>query len=1142
MSSVVSDAGRQQRLAYDRDCSVWVAASAGTGKTKVLTDRVLALLLHGSAPSRILCLTFTKAAAAEMANRINQRLGQWTIRDDGALAEEIQLLTGRVPNRDQLDQARCLFARVLDTPGGMTIATIHAFCQSLLRRFPLEAGVPPHFELMDERSSGEALETARAAVLERARSGATPELAAALDEIVRHVQESSFNALLTELAVERARIASLLTRGFEPFAAALRQLLNLADDETVERLIAAACRDPACNLMALREAASAMQASESPRDRARGEIIASWLYNEEGRAAGFDIYLRAFFTAEGPRFKDIVTVTLARKSPRVADAIAAEAERLQRVRERCCAAEIYAATTALVRLAAAMLDEYDRHKAERALLDYDDLVLKTRDLLGRPGVAPWVLFKLDGGLDHILIDEAQDTNPEQWEIVRLIAEEFFAGTGAREVERTIFAVGDAKQSIYSFQRADPAKFMEMRAHFEATITAASARWRIVPLETSFRSVAAVLRAVDAVFAQPRASDGVALDGLAIRHEAHRRGMAGLVELWPPVEPEALPLPEPWALPLEQRQTREPRTRLALAIAATIKSWLTRGERLEARDRPIRAADIMVLVRRRSPFVNELIRALKAAEIGVAGIDRMLLTEQLAVEDMMALGQFLLLPEDDLTLAAVLKGPLFGFSEAALFDLAWQRRGTLWAELQRRRNDAPVLARAATELSELLAHADFVPPYELFAEVLGARQGRKAVLARLGRDAGDPLDEFLAAALAYERDHGVSLQGFLHWLQAGAAEIKRDLDQGVRDEVRVLTVHGAKGLEAPIVFLPDTLDTPQQFPGVLWGERDLPLWLVAREAMPMAAATARQKASLRRDQEYRRLLYVAMTRASDRLYVCGWRTRRAGSAENWHAAIATGLAAGGAERFAFDAQPLLGEEGWSGEGLRLLTPQEARPVPDRRLWQRPAGATLLPEWSWRARPPEPAPPKPLAPSRPGEDEPAARSPLGEDHGLGFLRGRLIHRLLQSLPGLVPEEREAAARRFLARPVHGLAPELQESICREIMAVLEHQDFAPLFAPGSESEVPVVGLFQGRALSGQIDRLVVTAAEVLILDYKTMRPVPPDPRAVPEAYLRQLAAYYAAVAAVYPGKTVRCALLWTDGPSFMPIEMSLLNPYL
>ena len=1144
--ALLADPGLAQREAYEREASVWVEASAGTGKTTVLTRRVLSLLLAKTAPSRILCLTFTKAAAAEMANRINKTLSEWATSDDGALAQELLPLVSGMPDADQLDYARQLFARVLDAPGGITIATIHAFCQSLLRRFPLEAGVAPHFEVMDERSSAEALTAAREAVLSRARADHTSPLAEALAEAVQRTHEERFTELLGALAQERARLFEALAGGFDEFAHTLRQMLDLRDGEKLAGILADACAENACNEEDLRAACTAMLASKAKTDQERGAIIAAWLAAPEMRHNGFDDYLCAFFTEAGggPRYARPITVSLAREQPGVQATLEAEAERLQAIRQRRCAAEIYAATAAIARLGAAMLEEYERYKASRALLDYDDLILKTRDLLRQPGIAPWVLFKLDGGLDHILVDEAQDTNPEQWEIVQLIAAEFFAGEGTRDGARTVFAVGDAKQSIYSFQRADPAKFIAMRAHFER---AAGEWWRRVPLHVSFRSVAAVLAAVDSVFAGDPANDGVALDGQVIRHIAKRQGDAGLVELWPPIEPEKPAMPAPWEPPLKQRGASEPRVRLAQAIAARIKDWLDRGERLEAHDRPIRPSDVMVLVRRRGPFVGELVRHLKKLAVPVAGVDRMILTEQLAVEDMMALAQFLLLPEDDLTLASVLKGPLFGLSEEELFVLAWNRApASLWARLREKHEEVPKFAQAFDELSALLARVDFVPPYELFAEVLSARGGRKAILGRLGPEASDPLDELLAAALAYERSHGVSLQGFLHWLAEGAAEIKRDLDQGARDEVRILTVHGAKGLEAPIIFLPDTLQMPTKTALVLWhGEtRDadaLPLWMVARDAPPRAAQAALDAAKRKRDQEYRRLLYVAMTRAADRLYICGWQTKRSPPNGNWHALVAAGLRAAGAVPFDFAAEKFSGIAAWSGEGLRLQQAQSGKPQRAKRAPHKPAAATLLPDWCSLPPAPaaEPTPPRPLAPSRPQGQEPPARSPLGDDRGAAFLRGRLVHRLLQSLPAVEPLWRAAAAQRFLALPVHGLAAADQQAILDETMAVLNHPEFAALFGPGSVAEVPVVGLIGGRALSGQIDRLVVDGASVLIVDYKTIRPVPVDLDAVPPLYLEQLAAYRAAIAAVFPDKEVRCALLWTDGPMLMPVPPEKLT---
>ncbi len=1132
----------QRQRAFDARASVWVAASAGTGKTKVLTDRVLALMLSGSAPHRILCLAFTKAAAAEMANRVHDRLGRWTTEAEGALAGELQALLGASPDRSLIDQARRLFARVLDSPGGLKIETIHAFCQSLLRRFPVEAGVAPHFEVIDERDAGELLVAVREEVLAGARRSADEVLGAAVTRITRLVREQRFSELLDRIAAARSRFQRLVAApgDAEQAAQLLAERLGVPRDATEARVIAEACAEGSFEAAALRRVAAAMAQSRSAAERKSGGCILAWLESGTERAQRFNAYLAAYFTQEGERRKKLVSKAIAAQ---VADAdlvLSREAERLDRARRLCAAAGLLEATTSVIRLALAVLHAYERHKWSRAILDYDDLIARTVALLERPGVAPWVLYKLDGGLDHLLIDEAQDTNPEQWRIVRALTEEFFAGAGARDLARTVFAVGDAKQSIYSFQGADPIAFLAMRSHFaERAAAAASALYRVT-LETSFRSAEAVLAAVDAVFARPEARDGVALDGQPIRHWAHRRGHAGRAEVWPLVEPAATDEPEDWALPVEQKPATDPRVRLARIIAATVRRWLDSGERLTARDRRIRPGDIMVLVRQRGVFVGALVRALKDLDVAVAGVDRMRLAEQLAVEDMIALGQFLLLPEDDLTLASVLKGPLFGFDEEALFALAHGRGGrSLWNELRRRAGERPQFAIAADRLAGLLARADFTPPYELFAEVLGALGGRRMVLQRLGPEAADPLDEFLAAALAYEEDHGPSLQGFLQWLLVGETEIKRDLDQGLRDEVRVLTVHGAKGLEAPIVFLPDTTQVPERVDPLQWTEDGLPLWPVTADTQVAAAATARQAALCSQGEEYRRLLYVALTRAEDRLYVCGWRLARPVPSGSWYELVRQGLtAAPGVHSEPMDFTSLAPEEGWAGDGLVLTGAQSVPPKDDRAPFSLAPRDAILPPWAFTTPRPEPTPPKPLAPSRPATVEPAVRSPLGSDRQDAFRRGRLIHRLLQSLPDLPPDRRRDAAARFLALPIHGLAPVDCESIAAETLAVLKHPDFAALFAPGSRAEVPVVGLIGNRALAGRIDRLVITEDAVLIIDYKTLRPAPASESEVPALYLDQLAAYSTAIGAIYPGKAVRAALLWTEGPRLMPISPAML----
>src|SRR6516162_9328427 len=891
------------------------------------------------------------------------------------------------------------------------------------------------------------------------------DLAGALAVVAGHVAEERFGMLMAALAGERGKLRRSVERGRAALRDRLCTLLCLPPGATPENLVAAVCAEGAGDESALRAAAVALAAG-SITDRKRGATIAAWCTNPKQRHQMIEAYSEAYLTDEREIRK--VLITRGAASAAACDAcgiLATEAARVAKFSQAYASAVVVEATCALSRLGDALIEAYDERKRARGALDYEDLVVKALDLLRRPNVAPWVLFKLDGGLDHILLDEAQDTNPEQWGIVATLAEEFFAGDSARDRTRTIFAVGDAKQSIYSFQRADPHAFLRMRRHFAARIAAAQQEWRVVPLEISFRSTEPVLRAIDAIFRHEAAHDGVALDGDAIRHVAARAGQAGLVELWPPVAPQPDEDADPAALPVTRSRVAEPYARLADTIAATIRGWLDHGETLAARVRPIRPGDVMVLVRRRNAFVSELLRALKQRKVPVAGADRLILTEQLAVQDLVALGRFLLFPDDDLTLACVLKGPLFALDEETLFDLAYGR-GTehLWDRLRSRAETNAGLRQAAALLSALLARADFVPPYELYAEILGAGGGRRAWLERLGPEADDPIEEFLALTLAYEREHVPSLQGFLRWLAAGDTEVKRDFGARPRDEVRILTVHGAKGLEAPIVFLPDTMQLPKPSETLLWTEKEeLPLWR-PRAEFTVPFYTSEREALRRRElQEYRRLLYVGLSRAQDRLYICGWQTRIAPKETCWHALCRAGLK-GIATPFSFDVTALIGLNGWSGEGLRLVGAQTAAPVLETPAKTARPGLPL-PLWVREPPPAEPDPPKPLFPSRPSEAEPSAPSPLGMGGRDRFKRGLLVHRLLQSLPELPAGEREDMARRFLALPAHGLSTEEQDEIRRKTLAVLGHPDFAAIFGPGSQAEVPLVGLIEGHALSGR-----------------------------------------------------------------------------
>lgn len=1163
------DPDEPQRGASDPGASVWVAASAGTGKTKVLSDRVLRLMLSGTDPRRILCLTYTRAAAAEMANRIARRLGEWATADDEALRKALLKLLGSEATEKQLHRARTLFAMVLDAPGGLGIQTIHAFCQSLLGRFPLEAEIAPHAQPMDEREATDLRQRALQDILAEAGRSGGP-LAEALTGIVHHLRELRFGEIMAEIAKKPGRFEAMIAaHGSLPAAmAAVPALLGLAPDETAPRIIADGCGDDACDVPALQRAAAALARGSSDGECSRAARMLTWLEADlQTRAETFDEWAGIFLAdlTKQPRVKDakgLVTKATEQQFPGTLAVMLAEAERLACLLSRRNAAITCEATTALMVVGAALLHRYRSLKQSRALLDYADLIDGARRLL-QSTEGDWVLYKLDGGLDHLLIDEAQDTAPAQWEILQALTAEFLAGESARQLPRTIFAVGDVKQSIFSFQGAEPRAFHESREHYGARVMAAGGNWRPLAMQTSFRSTRAVLAAVDATFATKEMTTAIALETTEIVHRAWRKLDGGSVEVWPPLHVRDRAKPPPaWEPPTQRSGEDAPQSRLARLIARRIEAMLARREPLLSQGRPIRAGDIMVLVRRRTQLVPALIRALKDLEVPVAGIDRMLLTEQLAVMDLLALVQFVLLPEDDLTLATVLKSPLVGFDEDALYALAQPRQGSLWQALrQAAAAGDPAAVAAHRYLAGLRADADLLPPYEFLMRALGplpgaaeggelADSGRRRLLARLGRDADDPIAELLEAALAFERTHPPSLQGFVAWLEHADVEIARDPETGAADAVRVMTVHGAKGLQAPIVFLPDSCQIPDDKFPLLWPKdtagREVLLWPPLARFRETIANGERSRAAQRQHEEHMRLLYVAMTRAADRLIVCGWLTKnqkkhKKPHERSWHALIETALRTRippldlieEEDPFLTENSPGLAD---GTTALRLTCPQQAPTA--HRVEERPIPADVLPAWSQRPAPDEPAPLRPLRPSHPGDiAQPPVISPLLAEQR--FRRGRLIHRLLQELPELPAAARDAAAHSWLARPTHRLDPSEQAEIAAEVAAVLADPLLAPLFGPDGRAEVPLSGEIGGRLISGQIDRLVVNADAVTVLDLKSDRPPPRSAAAVHPAYLQQMAAYRALLRAIYPDRPVRCLLLWTQTPAAMLLDDALLD---
>ncbi len=1134
----MSDSARQvaiaaQNAASDPRISAFVSASAGSGKTKLLTDRVLRLLLAGAEPTRIHCLTYTRAAAAEMAVRLHRRLGAWVTLPDAELAAELAAL-GVEAKTSSLERARGLFARVLDLPGGMRIGTIHAFCESLLRRFPVEAALSPRFSLLEETDSALAWRAAREEMLQHAF---TAEARTALGQVAVFATTGQFDALVQALQRDRERLAALLRLPAAEVERALQRVLAVHGSE--EEVLAAAClAPPAAGL----DAALRVVAEQgSPAVAKRARQLLAWL-DVAAEKRTWPAWREHFLLDDGaPRGAGaLFNPKLAAQRPEVAAALLAEQKRVAEVDEACRSARALAASAALLTLARPLIKDWMAAKEAADRLDYEDLIQRTRRLLDDPGAA-WVLYKLDGGIDHLLLDEVQDTAPAQWEIVGKLSEEFFAGQGAREERRTLFAVGDPKQSIYSFQGADPAGFERWRVALRGR---AASGWRDVEVPVSFRSTTPVLELVDAVFANPEAAAGVAAAG-ALHHLADRAHDGGSVELWPLVPAVKAPeVEEAWQVPQRTLAQKAPPQRLAETLAQWIAAQTAGTVRLEARGRALRPGDVLVLVRRRCAFAHALVRALKAEGVPVAGLDRMLLTEQPAVADLLALADVLLLPEDDLQLAAVLTSPLGGLDDDSLMRLAVGRQGSLWHELGRRAGERPDWHAAHDFLSALFARVDYVTPHALLVEALGRLGGRARLLARLGGEAAEPIAELLNKALTYARSHPPSLQGFVHWLRQSGAEVKREAGGG-GDTVRVMTVHGAKGLQAPLVILPDTTALPPDEERLAWlkpdsGGPEVPVWAPLRtlRPRPVAEALAVQRAA--QTEEFHRLLYVALTRAEDRLVVCGWEPARGAPSASWYALVRAGF-----ERLG--ATPVGESLPWAGVILRHARAQ-TRPLPVATALPEHAPAPL-PRWAgaaplWRPLPPpeEAVPLLPLAPSRPEGAElgrvPAVRSPLAASTGraTALRRGQAVHALLQHLPALPQGARREAAYAWLRQPGNAFAD--AEALAEAVLAVLDHPLLQPLFGGESRAEVPLGGRIGAWVVGGVCDRLAVLPERVLVADYKTNRAPPARAEEVPALYLRQMAAYQALLRQAFPGREVVCALVWTEGPCVMLLPDSLL----
>ncbi|WP_235973846.1 double-strand break repair helicase AddA [Parasphingopyxis marina] len=1107
----------------------WLSASAGTGKTQVLTARVMRLLLAGVDPASILCLTFTKAGAAEMADRIHERLAYWVRLKGPKLAQELRAL-GEPVGEENVEAARRLFAEVLDaTGGGLRIQTIHAFCQSLLAAFPAEAGIVPGFQPIEGREQALLLRETMAEMLVAAEERADAGLTADVQQLSRRMGEDGAEKFLERCAGAFQELRALGAP--ELIGDEMRRALEVPLGD-IDAAIAEGCSDAHFDTASLRAFAAANREWGTKTGLKRADTAADWLSRDPAGRAEILGYLRKAWITGAGTFNQTGWAKLCELDADYEATLIRLNEIVGNLLSLRIKGDFADFAAAGLRAGRRFAEAYALAKGRRGVLDFGDMIGRARGLLEQPGIGDWIRYKLDQSIDHILVDEAQDTNAEQWDIVWHLTEEFFETDpeSGEAPHRTIFAVGDFKQAIFGFQGTNPRAFRDAQQRFADHIAERLRELRDLSLDKSYRSTPPILELVDAVMADIGAP-AIGLDSGIRPHVSGRGDKPGRVTLLRPVtgeEPEDAE--EGWAA--------DAKLKMASNLAKQVKRWLDEKLWLGGQGRALRPEDVLILVRSRGELAALLVARLHKEGVPVAGVDRLMLTDPLAVQDLLAALRFALQPEDDLNLASLLVSPLGGWTQDRLYDVAKDRRGSLWSALRDTLNDEDE-TRAALE--SILNAADLVTPYQLLESILsGPLRGREKLLSRLGEEARDPIEELLNRALVFEQENSPSLQHFLQWFDTGDAEIKRD-PAAPLDAVRVMTVHGAKGLQAPLVILADAAANPEDRP---LSEVDFPLGGGSRGVPIPRPRKIEQVGSLAEIveakkqadfEEHWRLLYVALTRAEEHLVIggaLGSRAKGVAPEKSWYAAVERALVGLGGDWIEDD----LWSGRWDFEGK---APPKAKGGTAAR--QRFAAPELpAPEWLHGRAPDEQRPPRPLAPSSLGDDR-VADPPPDAAMRMAAQRGLLLHSLFERLPDVEPGQRREAARTWLVRVagIEGAAE--REEIADAALAVIDDPAFADLFAPDALAEAPIAAVVGEIVVSGTVDRLLVEEDRVRVIDFKTGRRVPPSIEEAPEAHVKQMAAYAAALGVIFPDRRIEASLLYTSGPLLLTLGEALLEAH-
>ena len=1136
-----------QRNAANPAFMRFVTANAGSGKTRVLVDRVSRILLQGTLPNKILCLTYTKAAASEMQSRLFKTLGEWSVCSEDKLEKELESLFGKRQPVKDLSKARRLFAAALETPEGLKVQTIHSFCEKILSRFPIEAGILPGFKTLNDKEKIDLEKLTQNEIYQLIKGDSDSELCKAI-QFLSYEKNDLIDAIFEWAISNEDKVKKWVLAGG---TSKLADILYVSDGWTKENLLHEAYDLTDWN--SLESKGELLLLGEDKLKKIGEKII--HCCNETNKSDAMVDYLNLLLKKDrsGP-YKSLIPKGFNYELHDFFQRDNIEAQRIFKLYKRILSLNLLKLNQSILIVSKEFLEKFKKNKLRSHKLDFQDQILMVRDLLKSKHVSDWVKYKLDGGIEHILLDEAQDTSENQWDIIDALNESFIAETPdqGRKNPRTLFAVGDEKQSIYSFQGAEPEIFLKKISGF------LKGNNNEIRMQMSFRSAPEILNFVDQVFVEncklaKMFDDETVTPELSIsRHMAHRTDR-GQVEIWPLTKNlEVKDDSDPWdTRPVDELSKLSSKECLAKNIASQLKKWIDSNDliydRLESEKekkaiyRPLDPGDVMILVRKRGDFFKAIIKNLKILGVPVEGADKLTLQNIIVVKDMISLAKFTLLQSDDLSLAEVLKGPLFSFSEEMLFEVSFgrEKKGTLWKSLQVKRPEIAEL------LANIISASKLYPPYEFFSFVLnlelepGISFLRKIYL-RLGVEAKDALEEFLVQTLEHQRLRAPSLQYFVHEFINKGLELKREMSEN-RGKVRVMTVHGAKGLEAPVVILPDTTGIPKL-------QNDTLIPMFEKKVFTGFYKNTKNSDSIEElsnfkeaqeskiQQEYLRQLYVALTRAESRLIICGYKSKKTKQVDDncWYKIALNAFE--GLDTFetktTFGVVQTYGKE-YENDNKDSLKKQNQNQN------------TLVPKWCYEVVKNQDKTRVHISPSKLLSDKKykiPVNSPLGKSDYLRFNRGNLIHKLLEILPDVEQEKRRSVADKLLQN--HNINEiDYKNKITSEVFEILDNPKFSEIFSTGSKAEVSIIGTTKNFGknifLNAQVDRIYVTDDKVFIVDYKTNVNVPEVINDVPNVYLAQLATYRDIARGVYPKHEIVCSILWTNIPKMMIIDKDILD---